>query len=217
MQVEVIMNEVEKMNCITIIIASVMSNFMPTLPYANDALEPVISKETIDYHYGKHLQTYVNNLENLTRGTALEGRSIEEIVIDAPEGAVYNNAGQVMNHQLYFLQFTPKPRSNKPEGALSALIVHNFGSFEELQKKMNDACTKLFGSGWVWLCMNEKGGLEIMSCLNGDTPLRHGKQPLLGFDVWEHAYYLDYQNRRADHIARLWDIINWDEIARRAE
>ena len=190
---------------------------MPVLPYATDALEPVISKETIDFHYGKHLQTYANNLEKLTRGTALEDRSIEEIVVDAPEGAVFNNAGQVMNHQLYFLQFTPNPRTEKPEGKLATLIVRDFGSIEEMQKKMNEACTGLFGSGWVWLCLNDEGRLEIDSFPNGDTPLRHGKLPLLGFDVWEHAYYLDYQNRRADHIADLWKIINWDEVAQRVE
>ncbi|MBQ8192225.1 MAG: superoxide dismutase [Bacteroidaceae bacterium] len=194
-----------------------MSKFMPVLPYATDALEPVISKETIDFHYGKHLQTYANNLERLIRGTALEDQSIEEIVVDAPEGAVFNNAGQVMNHQLYFLQFTPNPRTEKPEGKLATLIVHDFGSFEEMQKKMNEACTGLFGSGWVWLYLNDEGRLEIDSFPNGDTPLRHGKLPLLGFDVWEHAYYLDYQNRRADHIADLWKIINWDEVARRVE
>ena len=205
------------MNCLTVLIVSIMSKFMPVLPYATDALEPVISKETIDFHYGKHLQTYANNLERLIRGTALEDQSIEEIVVDAPEGAVFNNAGQVMNHQLYFLQFTPNPRTKKPEGKLATLIVHDFGSFEEMQKKMNEACTGLFGSGWVWLCLNDEGRLEIDSFPNGDTPLRHGKLPLLGFDVWEHAYYLDYQNRRADHIADLWKIINWDEVARRVE
>lgn len=205
------------MNCLTVLIVSIMSKFMPVLPYATDALEPVISKETIDFHYGKHLQTYANNLERLIRGTALEDQSIEEIVVDAPEGAVFNNAGQVMNHQLYFLQFTPNPRTEKPEGKLATLIVHDFGSFEEMQKKMNEACTGLFGSGWVWLYLNDEGRLEIDSFPNGDTPLRHGKLPLLGFDVWEHAYYLDYQNRRADHIADLWKIINWDEVARRVE
>lgn len=205
------------MNCLTVLIVSIMSKFMPVLPYATDALEPVISKETIDFHYGKHLQTYANNLERLIRGTALEDQSIEEIVVDAPEGAVFNNAGQVMNHLLYFLQFTPNPRTEKPEGKLATLIVHDFGSFEEMQKKMNEACTGLFGSGWVWLCLNDEGRLEIDSFPNGDTPLRHGKLPLLGFDVWEHAYYLDYQNRRADHIADLWKIINWDEVARRVE
>ena len=192
-----------------------MSNFMPALPYASDALEPVISRGTIDCHYGKHLQTYANNLEKLIRGTALEGKSIEEIVIDAPEGAVYNNAGQVMNHQLYFLQFSPEPRTDKPEGVLATLIVKDFGSVEEMQRKMNEACAGLFGSGWVWLCLNDGGRLEVASFPNGDTPLRHGKLPLLGFDVWEHAYYLDFQNRRADHVANLWKIVDWDVVAER--
>ncbi|MBQ8866387.1 MAG: superoxide dismutase [Bacteroidaceae bacterium] len=205
------------MNCLTALIVSVMSDFMPTLPYDADALEPVISKETIEYHYGKHLKTYADNLSKLTRGTALEGKSIEEIVVDAPEGAIYNNAGQVMNHQLYFLQFTPAPRISRPEGKLATLIVRDFGSFEELQKKMNEASTKLFGSGWVWLCLNDSARLEVDSYSNGDTPLRYGKLPVLGFDVWEHAYYLDYQNRRADHIGRLWEIIDWDEVTRRIE
>ncbi|MBR3896467.1 MAG: superoxide dismutase [Bacteroidaceae bacterium] len=205
------------MNCLTTLIVSIMNNFMPVLPYDTDGLAPVISKETIEYHYGKHLQTYVNNLEKLTRGTALEGEEIEDLVIESPEGPVYNNAGQVLNHQLYFLQFTPNPRTDRPEGKLATLIVRDFGSFEELKKKMTEQSIILFGSGWVWLCMNEHGGLEITSCPNGDNPLRHGKLPLLGFDVWEHAYYLDYQNRRADHIARLWEIINWDEVSRRAE
>lgn len=194
-----------------------MSNFVPTLPYAADALTPVIGRETIEFHYGKHLQTYVNNLEKFVKGSPLEGKSLEEIVREAPEGPVYNNAGQVMNHRLYFLQFSPVPRTERPEGELASLIVRDFGSFEELQKKMNEAATGLFGSGWVWLCQDKGSKLEILNCPNGDTPLRHGKRPLLGFDVWEHAYYLDYQNRRADHIGRLWNIINWDEVSRRMQ
>ena len=204
---------------LTTLFISIMSNFMPILPYAHDALEPVISKETMDFHYGKHLQTYVTNLEKLIKGTPLEELSIEEIVTVAPEGPMYNNAGQVLNHQLYFLQFTPNPTLKKPNGKLGTLIVRDFGSFEELQKKMNEASTSLFGSGWVWLCISddEKEKLEIISCPNGDNPLRKGKLPLLGFDVWEHAYYLDYQNRRAEHIGRLWEIVNWEEVGRRAE
>jgi Fe-Mn family superoxide dismutase len=204
---------------LTSLFISIMSNFMPILPYAHDALEPVISKETVDFHYGKHLQTYVNNLEKLIKGTPLEELCIEEIVTMAPEGPMYNNAGQVLNHQLYFLQFMPNPPHKKPNGKLATLIVRDFGSFEELQKKMNEASVGLFGSGWVWLCISddETEKLEIICCPNGDNPLRHGKLPLLGFDVWEHAYYLDYQNRRADHIGRLWEIVNWEEVGRRAE
>lgn len=203
------------MKSLTLLIVSMMNNFMIQLPYANNALEPVISQKTIDYHYGKHLQTYVNNLEKLIKDTPLEECSIEELVVKAPEGATFNNAGQVLNHQLYFLQFTPTPRTDAPEGELAEAIVRDFGSFDELKAKMNNASTTLFGSGWVWLCRGADGKLEIMPCANGDTPLRHGKKPLLGFDVWEHAYYLDYQNRRADHISKLWEIINWDEVSQR--
>ena len=203
------------MNCLTSLIVSVMSNFMPTLPYAPDALEPVISKETIDFHYGKHLQTYADNLEKLTRGTALENRSIEEIVVDAPEGAVYNNAGQVMNHQLYFLQFTPNPRTDKPEGKLATLIVRDFGSFEEMQKRMNEASTKLFGSGWVWLVEEESGRLAIVSEPNAGNPLRYRMRPLLVIDVWEHAYYIDYRNARAKAVEALWPLIDWRVVSER--
>lgn len=204
------------MNCLTILIVNIMSQLMPTLPYATDALEPVISRETIECHYGKHLQTYVNNLERLIKDTDMEGLSIGEIVELAPEGPVFNNAGQVLNHQLYFLQFSPKPRRNEPEGELKRRILRDFGSMELFKKRMTDAGTTLFGSGWVWLCSDREGRLEILFCHNGDNPLRHGKKPLLGFDVWEHAYYLDYQNRRADHLTRLWDIIDWEEVERRA-
>lgn len=194
-----------------------MSNFMPQLPYAADALEPVISKATIDCHYGKHLQTYVNNLEKLIQGTPMEHQTLAEIVTVAPEGAVFNNAGQVMNHTLYFLQFTPRRASDSPQGKLATCIKRDFGSFDELKRQMNSAATTLFGSGWVWLCQSKDGKLELLACPNGDTPLRHGKNPLLGFDVWEHAYYLDYQNRRADHVAALWDIVDWEVVADRMQ
>lgn len=201
---------------LTVLLSSIMSSFMPKLPYANNALEPVISQQTVDYHYGKHLQAYVNNLEKFIKGTNLENRRIEEIVALAPEGPVFNNAGQVLNHQLYFLQFSPSPKVLQPEGKLAEAIQRDFGSFEDFKKKMNEASIGLFGSGWTWLCLNKgDGSLQIMSCYNGDNPLRHGLIPLLGFDVWEHAYYLDFQNRRADHIASLWGIINWDVVNER--
>lgn len=187
---------------------------MPQLPYAPDALEPVISQATILLHHGKHLQAYADNLEKLIQGTALENASLAEIVIQAPAGPLFNNAGQVLNHQLYFAQFTPTPRISIPDKELAEAINRDFGSFDEFKKLMNQASLSLFGSGWVWLCLcNDK--LEIISCANGDNPLRHGKKPLLGFDVWEHAYYMDYQNRRADHIHRLWEIIDWEEVNRR--
>lgn len=200
---------------LTSIISLIMTNGMPKLPYANDALEPVISQETIDYHYGKHLQTYVNNLNALTAGTPYADKSVEEIVTIAPEGPVFNNAGQVLNHTLYFLQFSPNPSQKEPEGKLAEAIRRDFGNFENFKNEMTDAATTLFGSGWAWLAMNKDGKLVIMKEANGGNPIRQGMKPLLGFDVWEHAYYLDYQNRRTDHLAKLWEIIDWQVVGNR--
>ncbi len=193
----------------------VMAFTMPLLPYPNNGLEPVISASTIDYHYGKHLQTYVNNLNNLVSGTEYEGKSLEYIVEKAPDGAIFNNAGQVLNHTLYFLQFTPNPKKKEPTGKLKEAIDRDFGSFENMKKQLSDASVTLFGSGWGWLSQDKDGKLSISKYANGDNPLRYGKQPLLGIDVWEHAYYLDYQNRRADHVANVWDIIDWDVVENR--
>lgn len=200
---------------LTSIISMIMTYHMPTLPYPKDALEPIISQETIDYHYGKHLQTYVNNLNSLVRETPFEGKSVEEIVSIAPDGAIFNNAGQVLNHTLYFLQFTPNPKTNKPSGKLANAIERDFGNFENFQDEMTKAATSLFGSGWAWLAMNKDGKLVIVKEANGSNPIRQGMKPLLGFDVWEHAYYLDYQNRRTEHLDKLWKIINWEVIENR--
>ncbi|EJX06966.1 superoxide dismutase [gut metagenome] len=192
-----------------------MNYEMPTLPYAHDALEPVISQQTVDFHYGKHLQTYVNNLNNLVPGTEYEGKTVEEIVATAPDGAVFNNAGQVLNHTLYFLQFTPNPSRKEPTGKLREAIDRDFGSFEKMKEEFNAAAAGLFGSGWVWLAADKDGKLHITKEANGSNPLRKGLTPLLGFDVWEHAYYLDFQNRRADHIHALWNIIDWEAVEKR--
>lgn len=200
---------------ITSLISFAMTYTMPKLPYANNALEPVISQNTIDYHYGKHLQTYVNNLNALVPGTVFEGKNIEEIVATAPAGAIFNNAGQVLNHTLYFLQFTPAPTQKEPTGKLAEAINQNFGNFENFKDEMTNAGTTLFGSGWVWLAMNQDGKLVIIQEANGGNPITQGMKPLLGFDVWEHAYYLDYQNKRTDHINQLWNIIDWDVVASR--
>lgn len=200
---------------LTSIISTIMSFSMPQLPYANNALEPAISQETIDYHYGKHLQTYVNNLNALVPGTEYQDMSLEEIIISAPDGAVFNNAGQVLNHTLYFLQFTPNPERHVPEGKLAEAIKRDFGNFENFKDEMTKASTALFGSGWVWLALNREGKLVIVKEANGGNPLRQGMKPLLGFDVWEHAYYLDYQNRRTDHLANLWKIIDWKVVENR--
>lgn len=188
---------------------------MPKLPYARNALDPVISEATLDYHYGKHLQTYVNNLNAQVPGSGYESMSVEEIVATAPDGPLFNNAGQVMNHTLYFLQFTPTPTTDRPKGKLAEAIERDFGNFENFQTEMTDAGTSLFGSGWVWLAQSKDGRLTIVKEANGSNPIRHGLKPLLGFDIWEHAYYLDYRNRRTDHLANLWKIIDWEVVENR--
>lgn len=192
-----------------------MTYNLPILPYAKDALAPVISEETVNYHYGKHLQTYVNNLNSLVAGTPFEGKTVEEIVSVAPDGAIFNNAGQVLNHTLYFLQFTPDPQQYEPTGELGKAIRRDFGNFENFKDEMTQAAASLFGSGWAWLAMDRNGKLRIVKEANGSNPLRQGMKPLLGFDVWEHAYYLDYQNRRTDHLANLWKIIDWKVVESR--
>ena len=192
-----------------------MTYNMPTLPYATNALEPVISQQTIEFHYGKHLQAYVNNLNSLVPGTEFEGKSVEEIVKTAPDGAVFNNAGQVLNHELYFTQFAPKPAHSEPVGKLAEAIVKDFGSFDNFKKEFTAASVGLFGSGWAWLSVDKSGKLVITKEANGSNPVRAGLKPLLGFDVWEHSYYLDYQNRRADHINALWSIVDWDVVGSR--
>lgn len=192
-----------------------MKHEMPQLPYTPDGLTPVISANTLSYHYGKHLQAYINNLNTLTAGTEYEQQTVEEIVASAPAGAIFNNAGQVLNHTLYFLQFTPAPQRNRPEGPLAEAIVRDFGSFENLQQEMSNLATTLFGSGWAWLYAGADGKLGLGKYPNAECPLRENKTPLLCIDVWEHAYYLDYQNRRADYIKALWNIIDWETIERR--
>lgn len=188
---------------------------MPQLPYAPNALEPVISEQTINFHYGKHLQNYVNTLNNLIKGTELEGKSVEEIVKVAPEGPVFNNAGQALNHTLYFIQFKSPVSGNVPQGKIAEAINSSFGDFETFKKEFTQAAVSLFGSGWAWLSQDQSGKLVITKEPNGGNPLRSGLNPLMGIDVWEHAYYLDYQNRRPDHIAAVWDIIDWEVVGKR--
>lgn len=188
---------------------------MPQLPYAPNALEPVISEQTINFHYGKHLQNYVNTLNKLIKGTELEGKSVEEIVKVAPEGPVFNNAGQALNHTLYFIQFKSPVSGNVPQGKIAEAINASFGDFETFKKEFTQAAVSLFGSGWAWLSQDQSGKLVITKEPNGGNPLRSGLNPLMGIDVWEHAYYLDYQNRRPDHIAAVWDIIDWEVVGKR--
>lgn len=188
---------------------------MPVLPYADNALEPVISRETIAYHYGKHLQNYVNTLVSLVKDTPWSTKSVEELVAEVPEGPLFNNAGQTLNHALYFTQFMPAKADNQPTGTLLELINRDFGSFDTFKEQFTQAALTLFGSGWAWLAQQQDGRLVIRKESNAGNPLRNNETPLLGIDVWEHAYYIDYFNRRADHVQAIWQIINWQVVADR--
>ena len=190
---------------------------MPVLPYADNALEPVISRETIGYHYGKHLQNYVNTLASLVKDTPWSAKSVEELVAEVPEGPLFNNAGQTLNHALYFTQFMPVKADNQPTGTLLELINRDFGSFDTFKAQFTQAALTLFGSGWAWLAQQQDGRLVIRKESNAGNPLRHHETPLLGIDVWEHAYYIDYFNRRADHVQAVWQIINWQVVADRLQ
>jgi Fe-Mn family superoxide dismutase len=184
------------------------------LPYAPDALAPVISAETIGFHHGKHLQTYVNNLNALLPGSGFEDATLEEIVKKS-EGGIFNNAGQILNHNLYFTQFAAPKENNVPTGRIAEVIQAQFGSFEAFKEEFEKKGATLFGSGWVWLSADLEGKLVITQEPNAGNPLTKGLKPLLTFDVWEHAYYLDYQNRRPAHLAALWQIVNWEEVNNR--
>lgn len=184
------------------------------LPYNSDALAPVISAETIGFHYGKHLQAYVNNLNNLLPGSGFEGLSLEEIVTKS-EGGIFNNAGQILNHNLYFTQFKAPAKENVPTGKIADAINAQFGSFDAFKAEFEKKGATLFGSGWVWLSSDKDGKLVITQETNAGNPLTKGLNPLLTFDVWEHAYYIDFQNRRPDYLSSLWQIINWNEINNR--
>ena len=186
------------------------------LPYALEALEPVISAQTLSFHHGKHLQAYVDNLNKLLPGSGYEGMALEDIVRKAPAGAVFNNAGQILNHELYFTQFKPVGEAAQvPEGALAAQIEKQWSSVESFKAEFEAKGVGLFGSGWVWLSADADGSLVITQEQGASNPVVKGLKPLLTFDVWEHAYYLDYQNRRAAHLAALWQIIEWEVIEKR--
>ena len=191
----------------------VMNYTQPELPYKREALEPIISRETVDYHYGKHEKTYIDNLNNLIEGTEWADMALEDIIRKA-EGPLFNNASQAWNHIFYFFSFSPDG-GGEPDGELGEAIKKQFGSFEEFKKQFEDAGAKLFGSGWVWLSHDDQGSLFISQGSNAENPLTKGLTPILTFDVWEHAYYLDYQNRRAEYLKKLWDIVDWDMVASR--
>ena len=185
------------------------------LPYAADALEPAISARTLSFHHGKHLQAYVDNLNKLLPGSPFEGMALEEIVRTASAGPVFNNAGQVLNHNLYFTQFCPGGAPLAADSPLAAQIASQWGSLAAFQEEFAAKGVGLFGSGWVWLSAQADGTLVITQESGAGNPVTRGLKPLLTFDVWEHAYYLDWQNRRAAHLAALWDIVDWRAVEAR--
>lgn len=185
---------------------------LPPLPYAADALEPVMSKETIEYHYGKHLQTYVDNLNRLTEGTPQANATLEELILTAT-GPVFNNAAQVWNHTFFFNSLTPQKTEIPAE--LEFVLTRDFGSVEEFKARFKKAAVDIFGSGWAWLAQDRSGKLHIIQESNAGNPLRAGYKPLLTIDVWEHAYYIDYRNRRAEFVDRCMNLINWKKVAGR--
>lgn len=187
---------------------------MMPLPYALDALEPVISKQTLEFHHGKHLAAYVNNLNGLLPDSGFEEAELVKIVCKA-EGGILNNAGQMLNHELYFGQFCAPKAENQPVGKLAEAIVRDFGSFEAFKDEFQKKGATLFGSGWVWLSADNDGKLVVTQEPNAANPVQKGLSPLLTFDVWEHAYYLDFQNRRPDHLAALWQIVDWNVVEQR--
>lgn len=184
---------------------------LPKLPYEMDALQPYISKETLEYHYGKHHQAYVNNLNNLTKDTEFANMSLEEVIMKS-SGGMFNNAAQVWNHTFYWNGMTPKS-SGEPTGKLADAINKKFGSFEEFKKAFSQSAVTCFGSGWTWLVKNAQGELEIMNTGNADLPMKHDKKALLTCDVWEHAYYIDYRNVRATYVENFWKLVNWEFVA----
>jgi len=185
-----------------------MEHTLPPLPYAMDALAPHISKETLEYHYGKHHQTYVTNLNNLIKGTEFENAPLEE-VIRKSSGGVFNNAAQVWNHTFYWNCMTPSS-PGVPSGALAAAIDAKYGSFDKFKEEFGKSCAGNFGSGWTWLVKKSDGGIDIVNTSNAATPLTGSDKPLLTCDVWEHAYYIDFRNARPKYVETFWKLVNWD-------
>jgi Fe-Mn family superoxide dismutase len=190
-----------------------MAYELPPLPYAMDALEPFISKRTLEFHYGKHHQAYVNNLNNLVPGTEFEGKSLEDIIKNS-SGGVFNNGAQVWNHTFYWNCLAPNA-GGAPTGTVEDAIVESFGSFDGFKDQFSKAAATLFGSGWAWLVKTSSGKLEIIQESNAGNPLKDGHTPLLTCDVWEHAYYIDKQNRRPDYISDFWNLVNWNAVKER--
>ena len=192
---------------------NVMTHTLPKLPYDPKALEPVISEKTIEFHYGKHHQAYVDKLNKLLPGSGFENADLEEIIKKA-EGGIFNNGAQVWNHTFYWESLSPQG-GGEPKGKLKESLERSFGSFAKFKEEFSEAAATLFGSGWAWLVKTQEGNLEIVKESNAGNPLRSGKTPLLTCDVWEHAYYLDYQNKRPDYIESFWKLVNWEKVESR--
>lgn len=189
-----------------------MTHELPPLPYEKNALEPYISAETLEYHYGKHHQTYVTNLNNLIAGTEFADLSLEDIVRKS-SGGIFNNAAQVWNHTFYWNGLKPQG-GGEPTGALADAINQAFGSFAKFKEEFTKCAVTTFGSGWAWLVKNADGSLALVSTSNAGTPLTAGQTPLLTCDVWEHAYYVDYRNARPKYVEEFWNLVNWDFVAK---
>jgi Fe-Mn family superoxide dismutase len=185
---------------------------LPQLPYALDALQPHISKETLEYHYGKHHQAYVTNLNNLIKGTEFENQSLEDIIRNS-SGGIFNNAAQVWNHTFYWHCLAPGG-GGQPKGALGDAVAKKFGSFDAFKEAFTKSAVGNFGSGWTWLVKKADGSVDIVNTSNAGTPLTTADKPLLTCDVWEHAYYVDYRNRRPDYVAAFWNLVNWEFAAK---
>lgn len=186
-----------------------MKHELPPLPYSLDALAPTLSKETLEYHYGKHHKAYVDKLNELIPGTEFAELSLEEIIKKAPAGPIFNNAAQIWNHTFYWHSMTPESTKNKPHGELASDIDKAFGSFEKFKEAFNKAAVAQFGSGWAWL-IKDAQGLSIQTTSNAATPFKDGKICLMTCDVWEHAYYIDYRNARPKYLEKFWELMNWD-------
>ena len=198
---------------LTIHTLMIMTHSLPTLPYEMEALAPHMSRETFEYHYGKHLKTYIDNLNNLIVGTPFAEMPLEEICVKA-EGPIFNNGAQAWNHIFFFNSLTPTSQG-APTGALAAAIDRDFGSLEAFKEQFGKAATSLFGSGWVWLCSDKDGKLSIVAEPNAGNPLKKGLTPMLYIDVWEHAYYIDYRNSRPEFIKNFWELVNWKVVEQR--
>lgn len=191
-----------------------MKHLLPELPYALDALAPVMSADTLNYHYGKHLQTYLDNVNRMIEGTPFADMKLKDMITKA-QGALYNNAAQAFNHIIFFKQLTPTPTTISP--LLTQALVARFGSVDAFKSEFSNAAVTLFGSGWVWLALDANNVLQIVPEPNAGNPITRNMRPLMCIDVWEHSYYLDYQNRRGDYIKNFWNLVNWDYIEKRMQ